>query len=421
MKKGVAMFKIRQDEAARSRSVPARPDDFTITFSEPGLGIRPAALAPAAGFGSAEPTSAWPARRSDRELDPSPGDAGPPILYPDGTVTFTVHDFQTGTNFVASFHCPLYSGRHARPAELLDGHRAWARAFDLFADDDDYARFCAARFDDLVSAQRHMLSLEAALVVSHLMTWFFVYDDVQERQDARNLGGSTVTHRAVRRHLEVLDGDSPRARDSPTLFAFADLLRQARQLDASDDEWYRRTVEHLREYLYGTLGEGSLDPPTGANTALHWQVRQLTAGVPPGCVLTAGALRIVPSFGTGDVFVRRMEQLNINYNVWINDLLGLNRDQRDGLHNTILILRNEFGLSLEQATRMSAHHSDQELRAFLNIERELPRLLGETWRSEAANIAAYGEVLKGCMRGLVDWTASSHRYLAAKDMSLRGG
>jgi hypothetical protein len=129
----------------------------------------------------------------------------------------------------------------------------------------------------------------------------------------------------------------------------------------------------------------------------------------------------MPSFGTGDVFVRRMEQLNINYNVWINDLLGLNRDQRDGLHNTILILRNEFGLSLEQATRMSAHHSDQELRAFLNIERELPRLLGETWRSEAANIAAYGEVLKGCMRGLVDWTASSHRYLAAKDMSLRGG
>jgi hypothetical protein len=82
MKKGVAMSKIRQDQAARSRSVPARPDDFTITFSEPGLGIRPVALAPAAGFGSAEPTSAWPDRRSDRELDPSPGDAGPPILVP---------------------------------------------------------------------------------------------------------------------------------------------------------------------------------------------------------------------------------------------------------------------------------------------------------------------------------------------------
>jgi len=352
---------------------------------------------------------------------PSKTRGSKPILSPDGSITFTVHDLATDSEFVVSMHCPLLSGRHPRSDALLEGHRRWAQSFDLFADEDDYARFCATRFDFLVSAQCHRLSLDAALVVSHLMTWFFVYDDAQEREHARQPGGSKTTRRAVQRHLDVLDGDDPRDDDSPTLIAFADFLRRARELGGGgDDPWYRRMVHNLRLYAHGTLGEGILDPASGANTALHWQVRQMTVAVQPGCDLAACAQSIRPACVAHDFFVARMEQLTTNYNLWVNDLLGLNRDQRYGLRNTVLIMRNEFGLPLEQVTRMAAHHSDQELRAFMNFERELPRLLGDAWHPEAASLAAYAEVLKNCMRGLVDWTAASDRYQADEDLSLAG-
>lgn len=355
---------------------------------------------------------------------PAPAEEHPPrpVAHPDGSVTFTVHDLETDEEFVASISCPLYSARHPQSDELLRGHREWARGFDLFASDEYYARFCGARFDHLVSSQCHRLSLDAALVASHLQTWYFVYDDAQEEQHEHHPeGGSEESRIALGRHLDVLDGDMPHDADSRTLLAFADMLRQARKhVGGNRNPWYIRMVDHLRQYLYGTFAEGILDPPAGTNAALHWQARQTAVGLLPPNDFAAGAHHLNASHVNGNVFVQRMELLTLNHGVWVNDLLGLNRDQRYGLHNTIVILRNDFGLSLKQATRLAAHHCDQELCAYLTYERELPRLLGEAWPTVSATVGAYSEVLKNWARGLVDWSADSDRYHTGQDMSLAG-
>ena len=283
--------------------------------------------------------------------DPQPGDHRRPQLLPDGTVVIDVHDYVTCENFTVTVHCPLYSGRHPREPELTRGHREWARGHDLFADGDDYERFCAARFDLLASAQRHRLSLQGALAVSHIMTWFFVFDDAEERHHATD-PGSSEQWRAVRRHLDILAGDAPQAGDSKTLHAFADLLDLASELgDGRPDPWYQRLVVHLKGYLQGTWGEGLMAVPADFNTALHWQVRQLTGGVLPGCDLAASSQRLPAQFVTHDAIIDLLDQLCVNHNTWINDLLGLNRDQRHGLDNTIIVLRNEHAMPLEQAAR----------------------------------------------------------------------
>ncbi len=360
-----------------------------------------------------------PGTGADRSIEAPTPPAEPhaPMIHPDGTVVFEVHDYQTGHDFVAAMHCPLRSGRHPREAELQQEHRRWAREQELFAAA-DYARFCAARFDVLVSAQCHMLPLYGAIVVSHFMTWVFAFDDAQEGRHALGSAGTETNRRAARRHLEILDGDHPRADDPRLVFAFVDMLDQVCSLgDGRCDPWYERFADHLRMYLTGTVGEGILAPSVRLNTALQWQVRWLTIGVLPAIKVAASAQRLPPAFLTRDWWVQRMDRLCVNYNIWVNELLGLDRDQRCGLGNTVLILRDEYRLSLEEATRRTAHHSDQELRALLEIERRLPELVGEAWPSVAADMSAYGDILKGCMRGLVDWTATSARYRGSDDAS----
>jgi hypothetical protein len=137
-------------------------------------------------------------------------------------------------------------------------------------------------------------------------------------------------------------------------FAFADLLEQASALGSgNDDPWHRRLVRHVRDYVVGTWCEGILAAPAGFNAALHWQVRGLTVGVRPGCDLSASALRVPPEFVISNAFIARLDQLCINHQTWINDLLGLNRDQRSRGANTLLVLRDEQGLPLKRPSRRS--------------------------------------------------------------------
>lgn len=417
-------YLMRADATAEERrSVPAGPTGRGIAAAD--LGRLPASRAgspppPRDPAQERSPREAA-ATRADRSIEasPTPAEPHPPIIHPDGTVVFEVHDYQTGDDFVAAMHCPLRSARHPCEGELQQEHRRWAREQELFAEA-DYERFCAARFDLLVSAQCHMLSLDAAIVVSHLMTWVFAFDDAQEGRHAMGSAGIEANRRVARRHLDILDGDVPRADDPRLVFAFVEMLARVRALgDGSRDPWYERFAEHLRMYLTGTVGEGILSASVRVNTALQWQVRWLTIGVLPAVDVAASAQRLPPAFVTRDWWVQRMDRLCVNYNIWVNELLGLDRDQRCGLTNTVLILRDEYRLSLEQATHRAAHHSDQELRALLEIERRLPDLVGEAWPDEAAGVKAYGEILKGCMRGLVDWTATSARYRGAGDATAR--
>jgi hypothetical protein len=76
----------------------------------------------------------------------------------------------------------------------------------------------------------------------------------------------------------------------------------------------------------------------------------------------------------------------------------------------IFTLEKDHALSRADAARMVGRMCDEELKAFLEVERQLPMLLGEAYEKNRKAYAAYIEVLKRWMRGLVDWSARSARY-----------
>jgi len=342
--------------------------------------------------------------------------------HADGRVSFRFKNFETGADFGVDIDCPIDSRLHERQPELAERHRAWATEFGLMPSPERFERYCATRFDTLIGYQYHGWSLEAAVIASHLMTWFFVFDDNLDMDHDLDAAAKRYTLELAHRHIELLHGARARPNEPNIIRAFDDFLRQVRELAGTRREaWYARMVHHLEEYVYGTLWEGTVGPTTAqrANTAMYMQVRHMAVGVAPCHDLMAIAADIDADPIRADLFVRRLERLAINYSIWINDLAGLNRDQKRGLANVVFTIQKDHTITLEQAAAMVGRMCDGELHAFFQMEQQLP-LLCEGWPRDRAPILAYDDVLRRWMRGLLDWSARSERYQRLEvDMSLQ--
>ncbi len=330
----------------------------------------------------------------------------------DGRVIFHYLEKQNQPSFEVQIHCPLPTRLHEKHAEIREQHRQWARSFGIPPSDGSYERYCATRLDLLASYQCHDLPLEAALVHSHLMTWFFVFDDVMDMDHGLEDEVKCYVASLCKRHLDILNNVIPDETDSRCIHAFHDLLRKAGQLSGDKHRyWYDRMLHHLREYVLGAYWESLIGPTTdaNANTPLYLQVRHMAVGVAPCLDLMAIGSRI-PGRPAQNLFIQRLERLAINYSIWVNDLAGLGRDMNRGLGNIIFTLQRDHSLSLPEATRMVARMCDSELEAFLEIEKQLPMLLGEDYAKDKGSYEAYIVVLKRWMRGLLDWSARTERY-----------
>ena len=341
----------------------------------------------------------------------------------DGRVIFRYRDPQTKSPFEVEIRCPLTSKLHTEHSAILEQHRTWARSFRIPSGEESYQRYCDTRLDLLASYQCHDLPLEAAVLHSHLMSWFFVFDDIMDIDHGLDENLRPLVFELFKRHLEILDGAVADAGDPHCIHAFYDFLKKVRELSKGRcTVWYDRMVHHLREYVFGANWESMIGPTTDANTntPMYLQVRHMAVGVAPCLDLMAIGAGIPGEALTGNFFVQRLERLAINYSIWINDLAGLNRDLKRRLGNIVLTLQQDHSLSLKDATAMLARMCDEELKAFLMVEQQLPILIGENYEKQREAYGSYVRVMKHWMRGLLDWSARTERYQRLdEDMALQ--
>ena len=334
-------------------------------------------------------------------------------VFDDGKVIFRYQAPENGEPFEIAIRCPLPSRLHEKHQELREQHRQWARSFNIPPSEAGYGRYCDTRLDLLAAYQYYDLPLAAAVLHSHLMTWFFVFDDVMDIDHGLENEVRPYLDGLRKRHLDVLDGAVPDEDDPRCIRAFFDFLQKVRAYGGPGSlEWYERMKHHLREYVMGAYWESLIGPTTheNSNTAMYLQVRHMAVGVAPCLDLMAIAAGIPAEAITDNFFIQRLERLAINYSIWVNDLAGLNRDMRRGLGNVIFTLQQDHSLTLPEATLMVARMCDGELDAFLRVEEQLPMLLGKEYDKNRKSYDAYADVLKRWMRGLLDWSARSDRY-----------
>jgi len=335
------------------------------------------------------------------------------FVYDDGRVLFRYDDLPRVAPFEVEINCPLASRLHADQETIQEQHRAWARTFDLLPGSESFQRFCDTRFDLLISYQLYDLPVESAVTASHLMAWFFVFDDVMDIDHGSEPGIQEYREKLCKQHLDVLGGAGAHADDPQCIRAFSDYLRKVEKLTRERGTfWYERMKHHLREYVQGACWESHIGPTNAlnTNTPLYLQIRYMSVGVAPCLDLMAIIMQVPPAPFQDNLFINRLERLAINYSIWVNDLAGLGRDIKRGLGNVIFTLEKDHSLSLADAVKMVGRMCDEELKAFLEVERQLPMLLGEAYEKDRVAYAAYVDVLKRWMRGLVDWSARTARY-----------
>jgi hypothetical protein len=334
-------------------------------------------------------------------------------VYDDGRVVFRYADIPQIPPFEVAIRCGLPSRMHAEQGTILEQHRAWARTFDLLSSSESYQRFCDTRFDLLIAYQLHDLPVASAVIASDLMAWFFVFDDVMDIDHGLEPGIREYRTMLCQRHLDMLNEARATDDDARCIRAFSDFLQQVKTLSGERYSfWYERMKHHLREYVLGACWESHIGPTTASNTntPLYLQIRHMSVGVAPCHDLMALIMQIPPEPFRMNFFINRLERLAINYSIWINDLAGLGRDVKRGLGNVIFTLEKDHSLSCADAARMVGRMCDEELKAFREVERQLPMLLGDAYAKDREAYEAYIDLLKRWMRGLVDWSARSARY-----------
>jgi 5-epi-alpha-selinene synthase len=102
----------------------------------------------------------------------------------------------------------------------------------------------------------------------------------------------------------------------------------------------------------------------------------------------------------------RLAGLVISY---CNDLQSLGKELRHGdVHNAVIVLRNERGLSLEAAAAKVIDLHNQEMRAYLSLEEQVV----EQGLSRYPQRRELARCLRSWMRGNLDWGNMTYRYNA---------
>jgi 5-epi-alpha-selinene synthase len=75
------------------------------------------------------------------------------------------------------------------------------------------------------------------------------------------------------------------------------------------------------------------------------------------------------------------------------------------IHNLVLVLMNERGISLTEAVAQAVELHDNEVRSFLQCVEQLP-----SFGAADADVECYVEMLRCWIRGHLDWAHETGRY-----------
>ncbi len=303
-------------------------------------------------------------------------------------------------------YCPFPSAINRSLEVVSQQTIAWARRFKLLDGQAAYERLDAMRIG-LLTARAHPYTPLAELqLVTDWTTWLFILDD---HCDELGIGKHPLQLQALHhRTLTILRGAVVTDQDNPMLRALHD-LRERLLLKASA-AWMLRFITSCQECLDASVWEatnraGGIIP----DVTTYIKMRAFTGGMYPYVALFEVTEDInLPSSVTKDAQIIQLTRSAINVVCWSNDILSLGKEMKMGdVHNLVLTLQHKYHLSLKESIARAAALHDNEVRSFINVEQRLPSF-GAAIDLE---LQRYLGMLRSWMRGNLDWSYTSYRYL----------
>lgn len=332
---------------------------------------------------------------------------------------------------VPRLYCPFPSAVSPHLEAVNEHTLAWVWRFGLVQEEHAFVRLRDSMFPNLVARAYPRAPSDRLAVISDWNTWLFLLDD---ECDEAGLGRKPDRLEALHaRCLDVLSRFRPgslgrrrtprnvpsnqyRSRpgrpDVPLIYALDDLRGRMEALMSR--AWMDRFAVSVSEYF----------------DAAVWEAHNREQGIWPDSD-TFGLIRPYTSavytfidlidLSEGDrlpLVVRKhpsYQQLALKTNNVIcgcNDLFSLSKERAHfDMHNLVLVLQHEAGMSLQAAVDEVASFVEREVKCFVALEARLPSF-GSTVDS---SVRRFVEVLRTWMRGNLDWSYESGRYQVAAE------
>ena len=192
---------------------------------------------------------------------------------------------------------------------------------------------------------------------------------------------------------------------------FVKALQDIRQrlIQKTSKEWVERFAHDVDQQLQGYIWEATnrLENIT-PDLSTYVKLRPYPLVIFP-CLDLTWISKDIPANAKflRHIYVQNMAVMASNYVGWTNDILGVNRELDEGNpHNIVLVLQQEYNLSLQDAVQQAVQMCNAEMKAFLNLESHLPSF-GE---ADDASLKDYINGLRSWMGGHFVWYSETRRY-----------
>lgn len=304
------------------------------------------------------------------------------------------------------FYCP-YSPQINNHVEAVHRHTLqWAVDIGLFAQADKrYQRFEKARFAWLAALTQPYSQLEDLELTADWHTWLFAHDDIV---DATAIGSDPKQIGAIHTRLfKILEGDRPSQNDSALAHALAD-IRQ-RIMDRASLTWAERFIYSVKQYFQGNIWEAANSHENiTPDLATYVKLRQHTGAVFSCFNIIYLTLDLSPqAWFLEHLYVQQLAIMANHHICWVNDIMGLQKEIRENnMNNLVLVLQKTHNLTLGEAVSQAINYCDQEMAAFVKLEKRLPSFDP----AEQIQLASYLYALHAWMGGHIQWYRETGRY-----------
>ncbi|MBK7862726.1 MAG: hypothetical protein IPJ65_29775 [Archangiaceae bacterium] len=312
---------------------------------------------------------------------------------------------------LAAVEIPWLRTAHPEAAEHLARAEAAARAAGLLETEQDVDRFRAFAKIDLYFF--HYATLDRLSAAASYSEWMYFLDDSYDDHPGYANDVDAVERQLLRAFEVMRTGELPS--QATPLERFTRHVHQSLRAAAPSDAWFALFLERCRDYMFhGSLRSMEFWKQGGPpSVAAYAEVRSHDSGVLPvlACSLLASNTELPPEV-LAHPSVVALERHTVRHVAFLNDLFSYQKEVlRHGYPcNLVHAIATEQRLDLAAAAKVAIETVNEELRAFVALERSLPHFSAEL----DAGLARYVVGMKALMRGNYDFSLKSRRFRDAE-------
>jgi len=282
----------------------------------------------------------------------------------------------------------------------------WAVTFQLVQPQSkQLARLNKARLAWIAARLNPDFTLNQLTLFTDWLTWLTCYDDLCDGGDRGHDPAAWGV--LIQRLMAVVRDQRQPPPTDPFACALADLCQCLRRQTGTG--WLDRFASDLKQAFQANRWETAVRA-SGAvpDLATYIKMRPLTSAIAPCLDLMALCAGVDPQAAWLDhAYLKQLTLLASNHICWVNDLFGLAREiKENNQHNLVLVLQQEYQLTLQTAVDQAVALCNAELKAFF----ALAKLFATEEEGKAADCQRYIHRLQTWLRGNLDWYTETERY-----------